>query len=42
MESLVIENVRSALEKGTLITMVAEQKGKEDEIVARAKASPRL
>lgn len=42
MESLVIENVRSALEKGTLVTMVSEQRGKEDEITARGRASPKL
>lgn len=42
MECMVIENVRSALEKGKVITMVSEQKGKEEEIAARGKASPRL
>lgn len=42
MESLVVENVRSALEKGKVITMVSEQRGKEDEITAKGKASPRL
>lgn len=42
MESLVIENVRSALEKGTLVTIVAEQKGKEEDIGARGKAAPKL
>lgn len=42
MENLVIENVRSALEKGVLVTVVLEQKGKEEEISARWRASPRL
>lgn len=34
-----VENVRSALEKGKLVTMVSEQRGKEDEITAKGKAS---
>jgi hypothetical protein len=32
MEVLVIDNVRSALEKGRLLTMVPEQRGREKEI----------
>lgn len=42
MESLVVENVRSALEQGKVITMVSEQRGKEDEITAKGGALPRL
>lgn len=37
-----VENVRSALEKGKLVTMVSEQRGKEDEITAKGKALSRL
>lgn len=42
MESLVINNVRSAIEKGALLTMVPEQKGKIDEIKSNGRASPKL
>lgn len=42
MENLVVENVRSSLEKGKVITMVSEQRGKEEEIAARGKTSARL
>lgn len=42
MESLVINNVRSAIAKGALLTMVPEQKGKIDEIKSNGRASPKL
>lgn len=37
-----VENVRSALEKGKLVTMVSEQRGKEDEITEKGKVLLRL
>lgn len=37
-----IENVKSALEKGKLVTMVSEQRGKENEITAKGKVLLRL
>lgn len=37
-----VENVRSALEKEKLVTMVSEQKGKEGEITAKWKVLLKL